>query len=407
VTAATTPLVALDGVWRRYRLASPKRPRTLRASIVQDPRRRHRDSWFWALKGVHLEVHRGEAVGLLGRNGAGKSTLLRLIGGVGRPDRGTLRVDGRIGALVDLGHELHGDLTGRQNAELAGVIAGLSRREVRDRFDAIIDFAELAEFVDEPLRAYSDGMRARLAFSVMAHLDPDVLLVDEALSVGDAAFQRRALDHIRHLRDEGVGIVLVSHDLALLRRLCDRAVWLEQGEVAAAGRPQDVVAAYLDRASGSGEARPHGRPERGCLTVVRLLDEWGAPTAEIATGAGLVLAIDVDPPPGDQRALLQVRIVRADTETVVVDTSTPLDVDARRQLQVAFERLDLAPGEHLVEVAVYAAGWTALVDQIEPLTLEVRGAGPDTALLDPPHRWSRAPRPVEPRPEKPATTRAP
>ena len=197
--AAPPPAVELVGVWRRYPVASVRRPRGVRAAISRDPLHRERERSRWALRDVDLRVAPGEAVAVVGRNGAGKSTLLRLAGGIGRAERGTVRVEGRVGALIDLGHELHGELTGWQNAEVAAVVGGLTRRAFRERVGAILEFAELEDVADEPLRAYSDGMRARLAFSVMAHLDPQVLLVDEVLAVGDALFQRRSVERIAEL----------------------------------------------------------------------------------------------------------------------------------------------------------------------------------------------------------------
>lgn len=350
--------------------------------------RRGRDRWFWALRGIDVEVRAGEAVAIIGRNGAGKSTLLRLAGGVGLPDRGTVRVSGRIAALTDLGREFHADLTGRQNAELAAIVAGLTRAGFRQRFDEIIDFAELADFVDEPLRAYSDGMRARLAFSVMAHVEPDVLLVDEVLAVGDAPFQRRSVARIEQLQHGGAAVVFVSHDLGLVRRVCDRAVWLDHGEIRARGESSEVVRQYLeatsvhrDPAGGANVSSP------GSIGRVRILDAWGAPAAGIRGGDGLVVTIDLGVPassPGPVR----VRIVRADTDVVAVDTSTTADAGPN-SLRVAFERLDLAPAEHRIEVALFSADWSETIDEIEPIPLQVRGDGPDVASLAPPHEWHR------------------
>ena len=388
---AEDAVIALRDVWRRYRVASATRPRRLRASLSRDPLRRRRDQWFWALRGIDLDVRQGEAVAMIGRNGAGKSTLLRLVGGVGRPDRGTTRVSGRIGALVDLGHEFHGDLTGRQNAELAAVVAGMSRQTFRRRFDEIVDFSGLAPFVDEPLRVYSDGMRARLAFSVMAHVDPDVLLVDEVLAVGDAAFQRRSIERIELLRERGAAVVFVSHDLGLVRRVCDRAVWLDHGEIRGRGASDDVVRRYLEAASvdpGGADRAEVTAP--GTIGTVRVLDEWAAPAASIRCGDGLVVAIDADLPATATAERVRVRIVRADTDLVVVDTSTPLRPGSDRSIEVVFERLDLAPGAHQVEVGLFSADWADPVDAVEPIPLAVRGEGPDTASLAPPHEWRRS-----------------
>lgn len=384
--STTSPVIDLDGIWRRYRVASASRPRGLRASISRDPLRQDRDRWFWALRDIDLCVRRGEAVALVGRNGAGKSTLLRLIGGVGRPDRGTMRVEGRIGALIDLGHELHGDLTGRRNAELAAVVAGMTRREFRARIGEILAFAELEEFADEPLRAYSDGMRARLAFSVMAHVDPDVLLVDEVLAVGDAPFQRRSVDRIDALRRKGTAVVFVSHDLGLVRRVCDRAVWLDHGAVLADGESREVVGRYLDTTVGDSPQPARRSSGRATIRAASVLDAWDAPVSDMRIGDGLVVEADIEIGCEQSAAMLRVRIVRSMTGATVVDTSTPVPA-GRTARRVRFDRLDLTPGEHRVEVALFTPDWTEILDEVHALTVVVTGEGPDSAPMAPPHEW--------------------
>lgn len=386
------PAVEVRGVWRRYRVASSTRRRGLRASVSRDPLRRMRDDWFWALRDVDLRVERGQAMALIGRNGAGKSTLLRLLGGVGRPSKGSVRVTGRIGSLIDPGHEFHVDLTGRQNAELAAVVAGMTRRAFRRRLDEIVDFAELGDFMDEPLRAYSDGMRARLAFSVMAHVDADVLLVDEVLAVGDAPFQRRSVDRIERLREAGTAVVFVSHDLGLVRRVCEQAAWLDHGSVRATGSSADVVRSYLEAATaapGMGGDVPPG-VEPGRLRSVRLLDQWRAPTDSIAVGDGLVATVGVDLPVDSAARHLRVRVVHADSDVVVIDTSVDVEPGWRGTAEVVFERLDLAPGAYRCDVGLFSSGWQSALDGTEHGPLLVRGEGPDTARLSPPHKWHRS-----------------
>ena len=381
--------VELRDVWRRYRTASTRRPRGLRAALSRDPLRRSRDRWHWALRDVSLRVEPGEAVALIGRNGAGKSTLLRLVGGVGRAERGTIQVHGRIGALIDLGREFHGELTGRQNAEIAAVVGGQSRRDLRRRLPEILEFAELTDVADEPLRAYSDGMRARLAFAVMAHLEPEVLLVDEVLAVGDAAFQRRSVERIGELRERGAAVLFVSHDLGLVRRVCDRAVWLDRGEVRLAGDSRDVVASYLEDATDARPDEGRQRSSPGALTSIAVLDEWGAPTASIRAGDGLEVRLGVCVPHAHEGAQLRVRVLGAHGATAVVDTSTPVRAGDAPEHAVCFARLDLAPGEHVVEGALFSADWSERLDVTGPEPLRVRGAGPDTAPLAPPHEWRR------------------
>ena len=199
---------------------------------------------FEALKGVSFDVETGRAVGIIGRNGSGKSTLLKLIAGIGKPTMGKVRVNGRISALIELGAGFHPEISGRENIFINGMMLGLSRREVASQLDAIVAFAELEDFIDAPVKTYSSGMYMRLGFSVAIHVDPDILLVDEVLAVGDEAFTHKCLDKFSEFRRRGKTIVLVTHSLDLIERLCDEAIWLDQGLVKAQGNPRRVVDAY-------------------------------------------------------------------------------------------------------------------------------------------------------------------
>jgi lipopolysaccharide transport system ATP-binding protein len=197
------------------------------------------------LENINLTVSRGEAVGVIGRNGSGKSTLLTLIAGALKPTRGTVRTRGRIGPLLELGASLCYDLTGRENILLSGVLLGATRREMRDRAEEIIEFSELREYIDEPMRTYSSGMVIRLAFSVATHIDPQILLIDEALAVGDLPFQQKCFARMVEFRQKGVAAVFVSHDMEAVNRFCDRALWLHDGHVRMQGLPRAVTGEFL------------------------------------------------------------------------------------------------------------------------------------------------------------------
>jgi lipopolysaccharide transport system ATP-binding protein len=199
---------------------------------------------FFALDDVSLEVQKGEAVGIIGPNGSGKSTLLGLIAGVIGPQTGTVEVRGRVAPLLELGAGFHYELTGYENIVLNGVLMGLTRRQVAARMDAIVEFSGLEASLNEPLRTYSSGMVARLGFSVAVHLDPDILLIDEILAVGDTHFQARCYERLEEFRRQGITFVMVSHALAEIRYLCDRVVWLEAGKIRMQGKPDEVIAAY-------------------------------------------------------------------------------------------------------------------------------------------------------------------
>jgi len=208
-----------------------------------------------ALENVCLAVPPGATLGILGRNGSGKSTMIRIIAGIYRPDTGRVLAQGRVSALIELGAGFHPEFTGRENIYVNGIILGLTRKDIRERFDAIVDFAEVGKFIDALVRTYSSGMYMRLGFSVAVHVDPDILLVDEVLAVGDASFVAKCLEKMNDFKKQGKTIILAGHDLTLIEQWCDRAILLEGGRVTAHGLPPDVVAAYRRSLA---DARPAG-----------------------------------------------------------------------------------------------------------------------------------------------------
>lgn len=206
--------------------------------------RRQRAEAFHALRGVSFSVLPGESLAVIGPNGAGKSTLLSLIAGITVPDRGTVSVNGRIAALLELGSGFHPDLTGAENVFLNASLLGFSRKQVRELFDGIVEFSGIGEFINEPLRTYSTGMVVRLAFSVAVNVDPDILLIDEVLAVGDKEFQAKCIEKIHEFRRAGKTLVCVSHGTGILQQLCDRGLWIDHGQTMLAGKVDDVLAAY-------------------------------------------------------------------------------------------------------------------------------------------------------------------
>jgi ABC-type polysaccharide/polyol phosphate transport system ATPase subunit len=217
-------------------------------------------SSFYALRDVSFSLGRGETLGIIGRNGSGKSTILKLIAGVTTPTHGRLDVYGRVSPLIELGAGFHPDLTGRENVYLNGAILGMSRRQIQERWDEIVDFAELADFMDTPVKHYSSGMFMRLGFAVAVHSDPDILIMDEALSVGDAAFQEKCLNRIRQFQDAGVTIVLVSHNQPLIEEFCSSVLWLNNGRLITVGKTNEVIVS-LD-----GTEAPVTAPPRAVVT---------------------------------------------------------------------------------------------------------------------------------------------
>lgn len=248
----TTPAIVVDGVSKKFRLYKD-RAGSLKEMITSRNFGRYEE--FWALRDVSFEVEPGSVYGLVGHNGSGKSSLLRLIAGIQRPTSGRIITEGRISALLELGAGFHPDLSGRENIYLNAAILGITRRETDRIIDDIIDFSGLSEFIDSPVRHYSSGMYVRLGFAVAVNVQPQILIVDEVIAVGDEEFQRRCFEHLHTLRGQGVTILFVSHSLGLVRGMCDRAAWLEHGVMRAEGVAGDVVNAYLAEVNESEAAR--------------------------------------------------------------------------------------------------------------------------------------------------------
>lgn len=414
--------IVVKGLSKQFRRYHAERPWTLQEAFLRGLRRLKPVERLWGLHDVSFTVPVGRVVGVIGANGSGKSTLLRLIGGVGRPDGGSLEVHGRIGALLDLGAGFHHDLTGRENVFVTGVVSGLTRREVAERFDSIVAFAELEEFMDNPLRTYSTGMQMRLAFAVAVHTQPEILLIDEVLSVGDLAFQRKCLERIARFKAEGCSILLVSHEASLIRELCDEALWLSKGRLKAHGAADVVVSQYVAETESEIEKRmeveaetrrraPAGRlairTSRGTeliinenrfgsleleITEVRLLDKQGRSATELEGGASLRVEIDYLAPQPIVAPIFQVHIYREDglvcfdlnTEDTEMKLST---VQGSRQIALNLDRLDLNSGLYYVDVGAYTQDWTYAYDYHSNVYPLVVYGDESKAILRSPHSW--------------------
>jgi ABC-type polysaccharide/polyol phosphate transport system ATPase subunit len=284
--------IVAEGVSRSFRVYS-QRNMTLKEAILR--RRQLRRTEIVALEDVSLSIAPGEAVGLIGRNGSGKTTLLRLIAGIFRPSSGRLEVGGDVGSLLELGAGFHPDFTGRENVYMNGAIHGLKRNYVRERLDAIIEFAELEQFIDVPVRTYSSGMYMRLGFAVATHLDPDVLLLDEVFAVGDEAFQRKCFGRLLDLRERGRTIVFVSHAAPAVERLCERAVLLSAGRVTEDGPARDVIKTYqkLLAAEEAAEERHAWGTGEATVLDVRLEGGDGEERRQFVSGGPLVVRLNI------------------------------------------------------------------------------------------------------------------
>lgn len=292
--------IRLDGIGKLYRIGIEHRTyHTLRdvlSNVVRRPFRRLRGEsssreprTFWALRDVSFEVGRGEVVGIIGRNGAGKSTLLKILSRITEPTSGIGKVHGSMASLLEVGAGFHGELTGRENIYLNGAILGMKKADIERKFDEIVSFSEVERFLDTPVKHYSSGMYVRLAFAVAAHLEPDILVIDEVLAVGDAAFQKKCLGKMENVARGGRTVLYVSHNMDSITHLCSRAILLESGRVSDEGDPNDVVRAYLERSSdGSASsyraAGPPLRDKGAWISAVEILDDSGAPCGSFVTG---------------------------------------------------------------------------------------------------------------------------
>jgi ABC-type polysaccharide/polyol phosphate transport system ATPase subunit len=251
-TASKTPTVLAQDVWVKFLIRYHRAEVTLRETFVRMLRllsasRTPDGRWtqeFWALRGIDFAAYPGDVVGIIGRNGSGKSTLLKTLAGICEADQGRVEVRGKVGCLLSFGVGFNQNLSGRENIYLNGSILGLRRRDIDERFRDIVEFSELGQFIDAPVRTYSAGMRGRLGFSIAIHIDPDVLLVDEVLSVGDSAFRAKAGSILDRFRSDQKTVVIATHSMNLVREACNKAIWLHDGEIRAAGEPEEVVAAY-------------------------------------------------------------------------------------------------------------------------------------------------------------------
>ena len=288
--------IEIHNLWKTFRLYQEKN-QYLKAAVLRGRRARYED--FWALKEVSFDVPFGSTLGIIGSNGSGKSTLLKCLAGILSPDKGSVKINGRISALLELGAGFHLDLSGRENVYLNGAILGLSKREVTEKFDDIVEFAGLGKFIDTPVKNYSSGMIVRLGFAVAANVEPEILLIDEVLSVGDQSFQLRCIERIEKFRQEGKTMVFVSHSLAQVQQLCENAIWIEKGEVRGQGRAMDVVMDYSGESYHAVEKKEGELGDRwgsgeATITKVEILDANGNPIKLLITGKSTTIRVSFD-----------------------------------------------------------------------------------------------------------------
>lgn len=391
---ASEPAVAVKSVWKKFRRGELHDSlRDLIPAVGRWMLGRHdstdvlQESEFWALQDVSFEVRRGEAVGIIGPNGAGKSTLLKILSKILRPNQGVYRVEGRLRALIEVGAGFHTDLTGRENIYLNGSIQGMRKVEIDRRLDEIVAFSGIESFLDTPVKRYSSGMQARLGFSIAAHMDPEVLLVDEVLSVGDAAFRAKCLDHMERLIASDVSVVFISHNLEQVRRLCDRAVVLEKGRVKFDGDVATACDAYygcFDQEHGR-SMLPQGvdaGPAR--LLRLRVTNEEGGPTRRVAAHRPLVVEVTYQLAEARENVAIVVRFLTANgriltgCSTIRGESSLPGRVGTHTVL-LHVEGLPFSAGDYLVTGQLVDRDGTLLDSDLPPYPLGVSG--------DPTYHW--------------------
>jgi ABC-type polysaccharide/polyol phosphate transport system ATPase subunit len=364
--------VTATHLWKRFH--ADRRRRLLRDQVQGLPARlrgRDRRGWRWALRDVDLVAEPGESVGLIGSNGSGKSTLLKILTGVMYPYSGQIKAMGRVGALIEVRAGIHPDLTGRENIQLYGALLGLGRRQIRERFDEIVGFAELEDAVERQVKHYSTGMQMRLGFAVAAFLEPDILLVDEVLAVGDASFQQRCLDRMRAVLAQGTTLVFVSHDLAAVEATCTRGVWLRQGAVKADGPVREVVSLYRQSIEAAAESAAHVQGE---VRLVKL--EVGGPDSSARTQEPLEVGLILD----SQRARagrLYIGISEG-TATPIFMLRRDLELPAGElEVRCRITRLPLPRGRFYLWVGVFEGGSRDALPWQPAARFDVVGPNPD------------------------------
>lgn len=362
--------VAFENVSKRYRLGTLG---TLRGELTALMNRRKNDQHvLWALKDVNFRLKPGQTLGLIGPNGAGKTTVLKLLSNVTRPTAGRIRVGGRVSSLIELGAGFHPELTGRENIFLNGAILGLSRADIRRKLDAIIAFSELERFIDTPVKRYSSGMYVRLGFAVAAYVEPDVLLVDEVLAVGDASFRQKCMARMEYLRHRGTTLIFVSHNMYQIQRLCDQALLLLHGQTAFLGSTPKAITYYeeqthlMARYSGVSHQTDITKQNIIVITNIELLQNNGTKATRLHHNQPLTVRVNFQAVHPVHDPIVKVRLIRADGHVVAMSTSRHFPqinwlLESKGVIVLRFEPIQLATGAYYAEMRIIDSGDTEVL----------------------------------------------
>ncbi len=408
--------IELNGVCKRFRKVTLKKNyRTFKSFLLQTFRPsttpavngKNGTQYREILQDVNLSVPKGKTWGIVGSNGCGKSTLLKLMAGIYRPDSGSINIDGRISALIELGAGFHPEFSGRENVFINASILGMSKATIEEKFDDIVAFAELRDFIDNPVRTYSSGMFMRLGFSIAVHSEPDVLLVDEVLAVGDEAFGHKCEERMESFKRAGKTIVIVTHDLALVEKWCDGASWIDKGKISMEGAPVRVVDAYLKTVSESENRasveQSHEEPESDQsdrwgdreveITSVTLFGSDGDERRVFDSGAEVNVTIEYTAHESVEDPVFGVGVFKKDGSQCY-GTNTDLEgfsfgtIIGKSSIKVTFESLDLLDGPYTISVAVHAKDGYAYDYHDQMYEFAIRSKIKDVGVFRPPHNWS-------------------
>ncbi|HXU21399.1 MAG TPA: ABC transporter ATP-binding protein [Verrucomicrobiae bacterium] len=384
--------ISVEKLSKQYRIGLANRHSTLRESLIglmtlSFLRANAHEETIWALQNVSFSIKRGEAVGIIGRNGAGKSTLLKILSRITNPTSGIVAVDGKVASLLEVGTGFHQELTGRENIYLNGSILGMAKKEVDRKLDAIVEFSGVAKFLDTPIKRYSSGMRLRLGFAVAAHLDPDILIVDEVLAVGDAEFQKKCLNTMENLRGGARTVLFVSHNLAAVENLCERCIWIDGGQIRMDGETRSVIEAYMGSVSGAGTVSSELEDvpnRRGSGKVRYRAVEFISPERNAArfirAGDPVVMRFHYEAAESIPSASFGFRMY-TDMGTLVTDTSTshhgihvPLEA-GKAYLDLEIDCLNLLPAKYTLSLWLTDMDGVEVYDNLEhAVTLEVEAS---------------------------------